>query len=308
MAFKLFKNGDDLHDSGDELIKRGEWGKARDTLQKSVDKDGGDDTLALVKIQLIDISSQLNNASAYRNLATRVRNIKDRGSFEFGINTIDCNDLIVECEVMADKLEVLNSGSTGQEKADRLQAVAQAMADRIGSKGFILRKMFANDASSTGEMEFYNLMALSFEVLADAVVWEDPQQAAEYQQIAMGYRQQNGQSGDANMEKIRQYSCTSKCWLCGRISTGEGIHFYQTPAEVSEALEKTNDGNIKSNPDSGNVYICRACYSAVSRRADQVSQVYYNRAMDELRATEMRLQAQIMALDARITSISFRVR
>jgi hypothetical protein len=30
--------------------------------------------------------------------------------------------------------------------------------------------------------------------------------------------------------------------------------------------------------------------------------------MDELRATEARLQAQIMALDARITSVSFRVR
>ena len=308
MAFKLFKNGDDLHDSGDELIKRGEWGKARDTLQKSVDKDGGDDTLALVKIQLIDISSQLNNASAYRNLAARVRSIRDRGTFEFGINTIDCEELITECEVTADKLDAINSGINGKDKADRLQAVAQAMADRIGPKEFILRKMFNKDAATTGEMEFYNLMALSFEILADSVVWEDPQQAAEYQQIAMGYRQQNGQSGDANMERIRQYSCTSKCWLCGRISTGEGIHFYQTPAEVSEALEKTNDGNIKSNPDSDNVYICRACYSAVSKRADQVSQVYFNRTMDELRATEMRLQAQIMALDARITSVSFRVR
>jgi hypothetical protein len=308
LAFKLFKNGDDLHDSGDELIKRGEWSKARDTLQKSVNKDGGDDTLALVKIQLIDISSQLNNASAYRNLAARVRSIRDRGSFEFGINTINCDELITECEVTADKLEALENGSAAQAKAEILQSVAQAMSDRIGSKGFILKRMFANDTTPTGEPEFYNLMALSFEILADAVVWENPQQAAEYQQIAMGYRQQNGQSGDTNMERIRQYSCTSKCWLCGRISTGEGIHFYQTPAEVSEALEKTNDGNIKSNPDSDNVYVCRACYSAVSRRADQVSQVYYNRAMEELRATEARLQAQIIALDARITSVSFRVR
>lgn len=274
-------------------------------MQKSVDKDGGDDVLALVKIQLIDIKGQLNNPQAYRTLAARTREIASRGSFEFGITEIDCSDLIAECEVTADKLDVLNSNISGKAKSERLQAVAQAMVDRIGSKTFILKQMYLGDGTTTGENEFYNLMALSFEVLADATVWEDPQQAAEYQQIAMGYRQQNGQSGDENMNRIRQYSCTSRCWVCGRISTGEGIHFFQTPAEVSEALEKTNDGNIKSNPDNGNVYICRACYTAISRRADEISRNYYNRAMDELRATEMRLQAEIAALHARVSAMSF---
>lgn len=305
MVFKLFKNGDDLHETGDELIMRGEWKKARDNLQKSVDKDGGDDILALVKIQLIDLRDQLNNPSAYRNLAARTRDIADRGSFEFGITTINCADLITECEVTADKLDVLNSGATGKAKSDSLQAVAQAMADKIGSKTFILKQMYSNDSTTTGENEFYNLMALSFEVLADSIVWEDPQQAAEYQQVAMGYRQQNGQSGDANLSKIKQYSCTSKCWICGRISTGEGIHFFTTSAEVSGALSKTNDGNIKSNPDGGNVYICRACYTAISRRADEISRVHFNQAMNELHATEMRLQAEIAVLHSRINALSF---
>ena len=57
MVFKLFKNGDTLYDEGKEFIKRGEFGKARDYLQKSMEKDGGDDDCAAVKIALIDLSS-----------------------------------------------------------------------------------------------------------------------------------------------------------------------------------------------------------------------------------------------------------
>lgn len=308
MAFKLFKNGDDLHENGDELIKRGEWQKARNVLQKSVDKDGGDDSLALVKIALIDLMGQLNNPGAYRNVASKAKSIENRGTVDFGITTINLSELITECEVTAKKLDVLNSGSKGKEKSDALQAVATEMEDKIGQKPFIIRQMFANDSTTTGETEFYNLMALSYEVLADEEVWNNPQKAAEYQQIAMGYRQQNGQTGEENMKRIKQYSCTSKCWMCGRISTGEGIHFFQTPADVSEALNSTNDGNLKSAPDNGHIYICRACYTAVSRRADEISTGYYNRAIGEIRSAEARLQAEIAGLQAQITSLRLTVR
>ena len=150
--------------------------------------------------------------------------------------------------------------------------------------------------------EFYNLMAVSYEYMSDAVVWDNPSQAAEYQQIAMGYRQQNGQSGDANLAKIRSYSCTSKCWLCGRIATGEGIHFFSAPADVSPALDKDDNGVAKSKPEgSTEIYICRACYSAVSNRSEEISVGYYNKAMAEMRAMEARLQAEIAALQTQIS-------
>ena len=48
MAFKFFKDGDDLYDEATELLKRGEYGKARDIFQKSIDKDGGTDDVAAV--------------------------------------------------------------------------------------------------------------------------------------------------------------------------------------------------------------------------------------------------------------------
>ena len=124
----------------------------------------------------------------------------------------------------------------------------------------------------------------------------------EYEQIAMGYRQQNGQSGEANATRIRQFANTSKCWLCGRVATGEGIHFFSAPAEVSGALEKESAGGVaKSSPADGqHIYICRACYTAVSNRADDISKVYFDRGMAELRATEARLQAEIAALESQI--------
>ncbi len=41
MVFKLFKSEDDFYNTGKELIKRGEYAKARDYLQESINKDGG---------------------------------------------------------------------------------------------------------------------------------------------------------------------------------------------------------------------------------------------------------------------------
>ena len=186
--------------------------------------------------------------------------------------------------------------------AQQLQDLAIRYQSEIGDRNLIVIEIFKNDTTVTGMTEFYNLMAVSYEYMSDAVVWDNPSQAAEYQQIAMGYRQQNGQSGDANLAKIRSYSCTSKCWLCGRIATGEGIHFFSAPADVSPALDKDDNGVAKSKPEgSTEIYICRACYSAGSNRSEEISVGYYNKAMAEMRAMEARLQAEIAALQTQIS-------
>lgn len=303
MAFKLFKNGDDLYDQGDDLIKRGEYSKARDILQKSIDKEGGVDDVAAVKVALIDLSSHRNNPAAYRNLENKLKAVS-KGDLEFGLTHFDRDALITECVLTASKLQIMSSSdrSTKESDSKKLQDLAMRFQAEIGDRNLIIREIFENDTTVTGMTEFYNLMAVSYEFLSDAVVWNNPSQAAEYQQIAMGYRQQNGQSGDANLEKVRQYSTTSKCWLCGRIATGEGIHFYSTPADVSPALDKGSNGVAKSKPeDSNHIYICRACYSAVSNRSDEISKGYYEMAVRDMRAMEMRLQAEIAALQTQIS-------
>ncbi len=303
MAFKLFKNGDDLYSQGDDLIKRGEYAKARDILQKSIDKEGGVDDVAAVKVALIDLSSHLTNPAAYRNLESKLKAVSEK-QLEFGLTSFDRDALLTECDLTAQKLQIMGGANDANKNtaAQQLQDLAIRYQSEIGDRNLIVIEIFKNDTTVTGMTEFYNLMAVSYEYMSDAVVWDNPSQAAEYQQIAMGYRQQNGQSGDANLAKIRSYSCTSKCWLCGRIATGEGIHFFSAPADVSPALDKDDNGVAKSKPEgSTEIYICRACYSAVSNRSDEISQDYYNRAMAEMRAMEARLQAEIAALQTQIS-------
>ena len=303
MAFKLFKNGDDLYSQGDDLIKRGEYAKARDILQKSIDKEGGVDDVAAVKVALIDLSSHLTNPAAYRNLESKLKAVSEK-QLEFGLTSFDRDALLMECDLTAQKLQIMGGANDANKNtaAQQLQDLAIRYQSEIGDRNLIVIEIFKNDTTVTGMTEFYNLMAVSYEYMSDAVVWDNPSQAAEYQQIAMGYRQQNGQSGDPNLAKIRSYSCTSKCWLCGRIATGEGIHFFSAPADVSPALDKDDNGVAKSKPEgSTEIYICRACYSAVSNRSEEISVGYYNKAMAEMRAMEARLQAEIAALQTQIS-------
>ncbi len=302
MAFKLFKSGDDLYESGNDLIKAGNFAKARETLVKSIHKEGGDDQVAAVQVALIDLSGSLNNPNAYQNLLNTLNKLKGVSSVEFGLDTIDVEDLKTECSLTIRKFQLLkddNFGST-MEKGKALQTLAQDYQSKIGSKSLIVNTLFRKDASVTGSTEFYSLMATAYETMADASVFENPTQAAEYQQIAAGYRQQNGQSTDANMRKIREYSKTCTCWVCGRVATGEGIHFYSAPADVSPSLKDGASSAAASRADTKHIYICRACYSAISNRSDEIAQAYHEQSMKEMRAMEARLQAQIAALQTQI--------
>ncbi|MBQ8179734.1 MAG: hypothetical protein IJ026_04755 [Candidatus Methanomethylophilaceae archaeon] len=302
MAFKLFKDGNDLYEDAKELLKRGEYEKARNVFQKSIDKDGGVDDVAAIKIALIDLRTRLTDPSAYGRVRTAISN-STATEFEFGLVTVSCADLDRECELTKRKLELLGT-SDKRTRAEGLQEVAVRFQSEIGDRNLIVLELFRNDSTVTGMTEFFNLMATSYETLSDLTVWDDPQKAAEYEQIAAGYRQQNGQSGDANLERIRSYARTCKCWICGRIATGEGIHFFSAPSEVSPCLDDGTGGVGKSKPEgTTHIYICRACYSAVSNRSDEISRKYYNDSIAEIRRTEARLQAEIAALQSQISML-----
>lgn len=299
MAFKLFKNGDDLYDEARELLKRGDYDRAREILQKSIDKEGGVDDVAAVKIALIDMRGRMTSPGAYGNLLNYLSKIS-APEFEFGLTNVDCERLRTECELVLRKLKILSDHSTdGMERAKQLQEVAQDFQSKMGETNFLINEIFENDTTITGTTEFFNLMAVSYEIMSEATVWDDPAQAAEYEQIAMSYRQQNGQTGDPNAQRIAAYSNSCKCWICGRLATGEGIHFYSAPADVSPSLAKDGEGT-RSSPESTHIYICRACYSAISNRSDEISREYYDNAMSEMRAMEARLEAQIAALESQI--------
>ncbi len=308
MAFKLFKNGDDLYDQGNELIKRGEFSKARNVLQKSIDKEGGVNDVAAVQVALIDMMGNLDQPERYSNLIQKLKSL-NATEFDFGLTHVARDPLMTEAELTYRKITLMSQRAKKKDLkavSSNLQVLAQDFQEKIGNDHLIIQEIFNNDTTVTGLTEFFNLMAVSYEALSDAVVWENPPQAAEYEQIAMGYRQQNGQSGSANDARVKAYSNTCRCWICNRTASGEGIHFYSAPADISPALanESSDNGTNKNRAeDNKHIYICRACYSAVSNRADEISYGYHQKAMAEMRAMEARLQAEINSLERQISML-----
>ena len=103
----------------------------------------------------------------------------------------------------------------------------------------------------------------------------------------------------------RKYSASATCWICGRDTCGEGVHFFPMSSDISPQM-RNNEGILKSaDTEYKNIYVCRACYTSISRRADAISKYYYDVAQDDMRKMEARLQAEIASLQAEITSLRF---
>lgn len=303
VAFKLFKSGDDLYEQSKDLINRGEFAKAREYLVKSINKEGGVDDVAAVQVALIDMRDRLTSYNAYKSLLDALGRLKSTRTFEFGLEIIDADELATQASLTMRKIDLLSKKGDAKQKSKDLQELAADFQSKVGSKGLILNSLFKKDSTVTGNTEFYNLMAVSYETLSDAVIFENPQQAAEYQQIAAGYRQQNGQSTEANLRKAREYSLTCTCWICGRVASGQGINFYSAPAEAPASLKDSADAAAASREDVKHIYICRACYTGISNRSDEISRTYYDNAMKEMAAMEARLQAEIAALQSQISMV-----
>jgi hypothetical protein len=139
--------------------------------------------------------------------------------------------------------------------------------------------------------------------MAESVAMEEPKKAAEYLQIALNYRMQLGDSGAESriQSKIKQYAKAAACWICGREATGETIHFVAMATEVTPLQAKSKSSSpLPSINNDTSIYVCRACYLAISKRADAIAKQYHDIAMTEMRNMEARLNARINAVNSRI--------
>ncbi len=307
MALSLFKDADALYEQAIDLIKQGEFEKARGRLMKSIEKDGGPDDISAVLVCMIDMRGRLGDVSAYGNLLNALKATKAK-EFTFGLTTVSVPTMILQCELAIEEIHALNmngSSAVTLEKGNRLLKLAQRYQSEVGNETLKMNEIFLNDTTRTGIREGMVLLAMGYESLASGTVWNDPKKAAEYQQIAYGYRKQVGDTGESNLKLINDYSKTCKCWFCGRTASGLGIHFFPMSSEISPMLLKSGEGEpIKSDSDDHNsIYACRACYRGISIRADEIAKVYYNQAMEEMRAMEARLNAEIAALWSAVRSI-----
>ncbi len=309
MAFKLFKNDDEHFEDAVDLIKRKEYEKAMNALRKakSKDKDGSMAAKCDAMEAFINLYDKQGDAGAYINAANKLKAYTG-GPLEMGLSTFEPQKLADECLLMSRTINARNMSTDrpddARAKGDRLTECAKDFQTIIGNGNLTIREFFGGGVT-VGMKESIALMAEANEAYADAYAWDDPKKAAEYQQFAYNYRKQIGESGEKNLDFIKKYSASATCWICGRDANGEGVHFYAMSSDISPCLRK-NDGVLKSADEKfENIYVCRACYSSISRRADAISKYYCGMAEDRMREMEARLQAEIAALQAEVTSLRF---
>lgn len=307
MAF--FKSGDELVSQGNDLIKRREFEKARKSFQKAIDKKTKDKDLCEVMIALLSLSgSNLSNAAAYSNVANVLKSKGDM-EFEFGLNEVSAPKLAQEAEILAEEftnVAIPRNADNFQTRGKKLIETAMKYQMTIGNDVLVIPETLGG-VSLTGNRRALKFFVEGNEDLAESVVFSDPRKAAEYQQIAMNYRIQMGESGDINRQKIESYSRSCTCWFCGRDVTGERVHFFPMSSDVGIMQYKEKDSShLPAKSDSGDaIYACRACYSAISRRADSIANHYHRQAMSEIARVESSLRSEIASVRSQVNSMNF---
>lgn len=303
MVFGLFKDGDELFEEAKEQINQKDYDKALRTLQKSIEKDPDNALEANLMITFIHLGRSMSNPSYYSAMAQRLRE-KGPGTFEFGLSSFDTQKLAAECECMAECITVRSQPSNGPQediqKGENLIKAAQRLQASVGNEMLQVNYYF-NNTSLTGVKLALSLMAEGNELISQAWFWEDPKKAAEYQQMAYNFRRQLGETGEENQQRIKQFTHSCTCWICGRETMGEGLHFYRMSSDISPQQIGESGNSIPEEGDS--VYVCRACYSAISRRSDEISRGYYDSALAELHDVEARINMQIAAIETRINAM-----
>ncbi len=310
MAF-LFKSGDELFDEAVNHINLKEYVKARADFSKCIEKGASKSSLASIYISIIAMVQNPENPNNYKALANNLRSVNP-GMVEFGLTQVDGMRLADECDLVAQRIILMSTNGNAavrEKKGKDLIQLGLQYQIKIGKDTLKTNELIYGDTATSGIKESLSIQALGYETLASSAVLTDPKQAAEYLQNAYNYRRQAGDDGSHDKQLIESYSKSAKCWICGRTTTGEGIHFLAMSSEITPFMRNGQDDLLKSAPANFEaVYVCRPCYSAISRRSDAISRKYYDDAIRDLRATEARLQMEIAEVRAYASSMAIRMR
>lgn len=294
----FFKGGEQLYQEAIDAIGRKDYDAALKKFQDAKEKGHDPDGLCMVYVAIIYVGKNRDNVRGYHHLLESLNNAGAR-TIKFGLTTVDTADLATECELAIMEIEASNmSKDDFVNKGNRLIEVAGQYMSRIGEKNLKLDEIFKGNTVATGNREALILQAEAYSILGKGYVHTDPKMAAEYMQMAYNFRRQIGDSGDEEMKLSQNFARSATCWICGRPANGQGIHFMAMPADIEPVFQKMTDGDVVKpiSDDCRDVYVCMPCYTAISNRSDEVSRVYYERAMADMRAMEARLQAEIASL------------
>jgi len=307
MVLSFFKSGDELYDRGVDCVKRNDMGNARKNFEKTIAKDKADPRskhLASLQIALVDVCTSRGSKGTLEAAADAFDRTSEEG-MEFGITEIDCKEFANECSLRCKYLTAIGM-TDSKDKADALRSLAINYQTTIGPKTFKLDELIKDGKGYTGISQAIALNAMSYEVLSRIEVQSDPKKAAEYLQNAYNLRKQAGEDGGEDMNLIRSYSKSVRCWICGRNSTGEGIHFGSMSSHLSPFMQKTGDDVLISmSDDRQSIFVCTPCFTSISRRADAIAKDYHNASVRLIREVESNLNYRINALESRVNNLNF---
>ena len=303
---KLFKSADDRYEQGHDFIKRKEYDKAQEAFLKAIYKGSSDSDTAKVMIALLDLRGDPGEAE-YMKAADILNKIyeKDHESeITFGLLRISCANLLAEFTTLVAEMQAL-AMPCSKERAEALFKAADGFQKSIGSNTLPMLE-FYKSISVTGFEKANILLAIANEDMAESVVVEDPKKAAEYLHFALNYRKkQNANEVDAGLqEKINKYAKSAACWICGREVTGEMIHFVSMETEVTALQAKSEQSSVLPTFENGeSIYVCKACFLAISKRADKIAKEYHEAAMKKISKIEKHLNERIDKVESKMESL-----
>ena len=303
---KIFKSADDRYEQGHDFIKRKEYDKAQEAFLKAIYKGSSDSDTAKVMIALLDLRGDPGEAEYMKavDILNKIYEKNHESEITFGLLTISCAYLLAECTTLVSEMKALAMPSS-EARAEALFKAAEGFQKLIGPNTLPMLE-FYKSISITGFEKANNLLAIGNEDLAESVVSEDPKKAAEYLHIALTLRrrQTEGKGGEGLQERINMYAKSAACWICGREVTGEMIHFVSMETEVTGLQAKGELSSVlPSFENNASIYVCKACFLAISKRADKIAKEYHETAMKKISKVEKHLNERIDEVESMMSSL-----
>lgn len=293
----LFKSGDEVFSQGMDLIGRKDFSGARGKFSAAIDKGCNDPNYARFAVAMIDLHGDMSNIQNYRGLIDALEQMP-AGAVRFGVTTGDRDRLIANAKLSVEEIQAsLMPDSDYMAKGQAYIEVAGRYSSEFGDANLPIIEMLKG-TSVSGMRESLILQANAYEIMGHGAAYSNPKQASEYLQMAYNFRRQIGDSGQEDYNMMKDLSITAKCWICGKQVSGRGIHFMAVPCDMSPMFrEKESREALRSSDEScSSLYMCIPCYTAISNRAEDIVQPYYEECMQRIDI----LEAQIDSLQTQI--------
>lgn len=291
-------------DKGSDLIAQKQYSNALDNFNKVINLGQGTPEVYVLK-------RMLEMRPKYTDTTELEKTIDLLGQYpglivKYGVYDVSVNELLYECQLRLKGQEALKDESVNSDTAKKLVQTASEFA--AYDRTFILDEIF--DEKKITARDYSNkLYALGYERMSEAIKWDNPKKAAEYQQQALIYNSERHDVDSINRNQafIRGASMTVHCWFCGKEVSGENIHFVPMDSTITAPiLDQADPSKPLATNSKTSVYACRACFSTfdnLSKKYLEISKAYTNQ---ETKRVYDILMSEIRSLRSEIASLRMR--